>query len=205
VALYRASIESSYSDGTELVNVLHYHTEVAPLGDEPDPSDVAANIWTNIGDNYKKCLHPDVTVHQVVLVQVEVGSGLPASGSFSVEEVGTNPQGGSTVPRAQVMILKKNTGVALRSARGWVELPFCPKEDNISGQNWAGAAIGHAADLCDNLAEAFTIGSLPSTTVKPIVWSKTRYLAGLTPTSFDINTFSPQLKVHWLRSRTTSP
>jgi hypothetical protein len=205
MAVWRATIRGSYSDGTLVETALHYRT-IPPIGgDEPDPNDTAAGIWGFIGTQYTDWLDPDLTVHDLVLTEEVLPGEVPRGGSHVVNQPGDADTSDAPLPRAVTMVMNKRTGTHTRSGRGWLAYPFQPDGSHVDGNRWNDAALADIAGLMDRLSSSFTEGEALETTVQPCVYSRTRALAGEDPVFFDITSVTANARVHWLRSRATTP
>ena len=77
--------------------------------------------------------------------------------------------------------------------------------DFVSNNVWSGSGLtalnALAAVLDDSITES---GTFPCTLV-PVVYSRTRAQRAETPFSFDVSSVTLNPRVHWLKSRMTTP
>jgi len=136
---------------------------------------------------------------------------IPASGILPVEAFRSVSSAGvlavteGDLPRELVALVNLHTATSSRSARGYITLPGPYSEGYLTGKNWAGtyATAGNAfADLLD---DTFTLGSALPSTVRPVVYSRTRRIRNFTPYTFHVTGATFNTRPHWRRSRGTSP
>jgi len=186
---------------------LHYQTDLATGGNEPDPDDVADGIWNTVGLAFLNCTPSRINVTELIVRSEELpASGVvPSLGSRPVGQNGLLAVSEGDVPRELVAIVNIKSAAAFRSGRGYMTLPGPYSEQYITGRLFAGtyATNGHAfADLLD---DSFSLGTFQPADVHPVVYSKVRRQRGLTPFTFRVTQAQFNTRPHWLRSRGTSP
>lgn len=203
---YRVTFHCHHSNGTLVEPSLHYQTDVPTGGDEPDPDDVAAGVWTELGTQFLGALTGDVTVDTVVATEQVVPPDIGAQGAHNVNAVGVNSESDTKLPLALVPILNLRTHTVSRSARGYMTMASPRTSTSLaSGGAWASGWIDLWTSLCNRFDNSFDLGTLIITHVNPVVYSRKRHRAGTTPYTFRVTAASPNARPHWLRTRTTSP
>jgi hypothetical protein len=194
-------------DGTVIQPSLHYQTDLATGGDEPDGADVATGVWGVVGQEFLNCTPSRVEVDGLVVRSEEVpGSGvLPTEGFHSVGLQGNLAVLEGDLPRELVALVNIHTNVGSRSARGYITLPGPYGEGYLTLKQWAGAyaTAGHA--FAAKLDDSFSLGTVQAADVHPVVYSRTRRLKGFAPWTFRVTSGTFNLRPHWRRSRGTSP
>jgi hypothetical protein len=205
VRIYRASIRCSYADGGLVVPSLHYQTDVSLGGDEPDPSDVASGIWGVIGTAFRAATPSLVTIHDVVVSEQVIKPAIGATGIHTVELAGSTTLSSEFLPRGIVPIINLHTEVASRSGRGYMTLAGPGASGAISDKLFTGSYLTSYQTLAALLDNSFDLGTLSITHVNPVVYSRKRHVDGLDPHAFRVTSASVRSKIHYLRSRDTSP
>jgi hypothetical protein len=203
--IYRTSILAHHGDGTQCVTTLHYQTDLAPLGDEPDPNDVASGVWTLLGTAYKNVCRTDVTIDTVVCAEETLPPAIGVSGAHTVNTAGLWAPGTANSPHGLVPVLNLHTGTRSRSARGWTHLPGNLSNTTYLIDTWTATVKGYYDALAALLDDTFTLGTVPATTVRPVVYSRTRHKRAETPYTFNVTSGTTNPKVKWLRSRMSNP
>lgn len=202
--VYRVTIMAKR--GSTLIEPsLHYQTDVPGLGEEPDPNDVANGAWSVWGTQFLACCASDLHVDTVVALEETLPPDIGVAGVHTVNLNGTHSLGDEAMPSGMASLINIHTGTRSRSARGWLRMPYPPGSFNVNGDVWTStyqSLLQAFADLLDN---SFELGSVNPTTVNPVVYSKTRRQRAETPYTFRVTNATANPRVHWLRSRTTSP
>jgi hypothetical protein len=205
---YRATFKCEDLDNGSLIQPsLHYQTDLATGGDEPDPSDVAEGIWELLGVQFLNLTSTRIRCIGLLVRSEEI----PASGILPVEAFRNVSSAGvlavteGDLPRELVGLVNIHTATSSRSARGYMTLPGPYSEGYLTGKNWAGAyaTAGNAfAALLDN---SFSLGAIQAADVHPVVYSRTRRLRNFVPYTFRVVGATFNTRPHWRRSRGTSP
>jgi hypothetical protein len=77
--------------------------------------------------------------------------------------------------------------------------------DRVSGNVWDGTMLAALNAFCALLDDQLELGTLIITDLNPVVYSKTRHQRSEDPFTFRVTGATPNAKVHWLRSRMTTP
>lgn len=203
--IYRATIKGRHGNGVLCQPTLHYQTDVPIAGDEPDPSDVAAGIWTVIGTTLKGISPNDLIWTSLDVAEQVLDPAIGAAGSSTITGGSGVVIPDSKLPYACVPVINLHTGVASKSSRGWVHGPGCRTGGNMSGDSWTGAFQSTLQNFANTLKTSFDLGTLQITHVNPVVYSRTRHLRGADPWSFKVTSATTNPQVRWLRSRLSSP
>src|SRR5215469_17598113 len=203
--IYRATVSCTHSDGTLVMPSLHYKTDPPPLGDEPAPDDVASAIWGLIGDQLRACTTSDVTFHELVVTEEVVPPDLGVAGSFGGLGAGTGVFSDEALPHGLVPVLNLHTATRSRSARGWFRPASPGKASVVNGNVWTSAYMTILNNLAAVLDDDADMGSLTTTHLQPVVYSRTRHLRSEDPYWFDVTSGSANPRCHWLRTRMTNP
>lgn len=205
---YRCTIRChDLDDGSLIEPSLHYQTDLATGGDEPDAGDVAEGVWLLIGGNFKALTHPRIQIDELVARSEEIpASGiLPVQGVWPVATPGTATQTGTDMPRELVAIMNLSTATSVRSARGYMTLPGPYSGLAVQARHFAGNYKDVGDQLALQLKVSFSLGQFQPAEVHPVVYSRTRRVRGETPYTFRVTQAHFNTRPHWLRSRGTSP
>lgn len=204
--IYRCTFRCSYADGTLVEPSLHYLTDVALAGSEPDPDDIASGLWSALGTEFLGVLTNQVTVNDVVASECVIPPAIGVQGSHHVGSVGTGFGAQTELPRALVPLISLNTGIASKSARGHIFLCSPGYKENLAtGGIWASSAQGFFNTLATQLDDSYDLGTVSVTHVNPVVYSRTRHVRGQDPHHFRVTGATAQTHPHWLRSRLSNP
>lgn len=204
--VYRATFKCDYGDGTLVQPSFHYQTDLAVGGGEPSAVSVADHIWTKLGTAFLNTLPSPVTCHELVAAEEVIPPDIGAVGSHTVAAVGTGFGTGNELPRAFVPLLRLNTGVRSRSARGHTFL-CSPGTKTVvaSGAIWDTSTQGFYNTLAALLDDNIMMGDFPETTLRPVIYSRTRRQRSQSPYTFNVTSASCSTHPTWLRSRATTP
>jgi hypothetical protein len=203
--IYRLQFECVHTDGTLAQPSLHYQTDVPAGGDEPDPSDVASAVWSHLGSAFKACFTSSYTVTALAALEEVLPPAIGIAGTHVVGEAGTLAGSGDSMPQGAVPLINLHTGTRSRSARGWLRLPSPRLADRVSGNVWDGTMLAATGAFCALLDDQLELGTLIITDLNPVVYSKTRAQREEEPFTFRVTGATTNPKVHWLRSRMTTP
>ena len=202
---YRATFRSTYGDGTLVQPSLHYQTDLNTGGSEPDPSDVAGEIWAHLDDNILTAWPAIVTLHELVVTEQVVPPAIGAVGAIQINQPGLLPVSAEDLPRELVGIINIHSGAATRSGRGYFTLPGAGSELYTSARQWTQAYFNQAIALAALFDDSLSIGAVLPAAIHPVVYSRKRHRAGLTPYTFRVQTATFNVRPHWRRSRGTTP
>ena|SRR5215467_4279201 len=202
---YRATIKGSHNVGILVEPTLHYQTDLTFIGDEPDPHDVAAGIWTRIGSNLLAISPADVTYTSVDVAEQVLPPDIGAAGTYNISSgVGTYTADGH-LPYATVPVINLHTATASRSARGWCH-PASPRQSAaVNNSLWTSTFLALLQSFADTLALGFDLGTIDITHVNPVVYSRTRHKRSESPYTFKVTAAKANPQIRWLRSRLSSP
>lgn len=203
--VYRAVIRGSYGDGTLVQPSLHYQTDLLIGQNEPDPSDVAGEIWAHIGANVLATWPALVTVHELVVSEMVLPPAIGVAGVHTVEQPGTLPVSAEDLPRELVGIINLHTETSSRSARGYITLPGPGAELYTSAREWTQGYFTNATGLATLLDDSLTIGAVNPSDIHPVVYSRKRHQANTPPYTFRVSSATFNHRPKWRRSRGTTP
>jgi hypothetical protein len=204
--VYRATFKCAYGDGTLVQPSLHYQTDLPTGGDEPEPNDVAAGIWTMLGTAFLGTLASPITVASIDVSEQVLPPDIGVAGSHTVGSVGTGFGTGADLPRALVPIITLHTGISSRSARGHIFLG-CPGDSTVlaTGGIWDPTPQSYFGTLAALLDNSFDLGTAFVTHVNPVIYSRTRHARSLSPYTFRVTSATAKTHATWLRSRLSTP
>lgn len=204
--VYRCTFQCTYPDGTLVEPSLHYQTDLPPLGDEPDPDDVAAGIYGHLGAEYLQTMPSEVTLHDLVCTEQVIAPAIGAQGSHHVGLVGTATVATADLPRALVPLMNIRTDTVSRSARGHVFLCGPGDKTKLVAKIWQDAWMTGAYDpFAAKIADDITLGSTLPSTLHPVIYSRTRNARSETPFTFKVVSAAVKVTPTWLRSRNSTP
>lgn len=206
--IYRATFRCHHPNGTLVEPSLHYQTDLLLGQSEPDPSDVAAKIWSHLGNFFPNTCPSDVTIDELIVGEEVLKPDIGVTGSVTIAQQGTFTIGTDRLPLASVAVVDLRTKTRSRSARGWHMLaggiPANQQNQGKWGQNnsyWTAALL----PWCSVLSDSMEIGSVNPSTIHPVIYSRTRHRQGFTPYTFRVTSAAPNPEVRWLRRRLSSP
>lgn len=209
--LWRIAAKGVHSSGALLVTTHHYVERTEVLEDAAGASDVADHVWTAWGPHYLGLLSPDFTVQSLDVAE-EVRSWAPFNeigdaGSHTVNQAGQLRSGGRELPRELTGKIKVHTNAATRSGHGWRLLPGSAYEVDLAAENWATANDYYIqlSAFATVLAADVSWGTLPTHTLEPIIYSRTRRKRDDANYYFDVTACAAVPRVGWLRRRSTVP
>lgn len=206
MAVYRCTVKAHYVANNTLVEPGFYvKTDPAPLGSEPDPSDVATGIWDHIGAAWLATARNSVHFDELVLTEQVVPPAIGTAGAHTIDAAGTNSLDGTGIPFGLVAILNFHTAVRSRSARGHCALAPPSVSNALDGNAWSSSLVSSISTLRALLDDQLELGSVEPTQVTPCCYSRKRHLLGQNPYTFDVTTVSLNPAPHWLKSRMTAP
>jgi len=203
--VYKATFKCHHADGTLVEPGLHYQTDVPPLGDEPDASDVATGIWGVLGAAFTALTPSSVTIASLDVREMVLPPAIGAAGSHSIAGTGSGDNGDHKLPFGLVPIIRLKTDTSSRSARGYTTPPDPIDGGTITAGQWSTSymtLLNAFAALLDN---SFDLGSVTPTHVNPVCYSRTRHRASEDPFAFKVVNATVNPTPHWRRSRMTNP
>jgi len=204
--VYRCTFQCTYGDGTLVQPSFHYQTDVPPLGDEPDPDDVASGLYDLIGAAFVHTCPGQVTVNDLVCAEQTVPPAIGVVGTHHIGLTGTTGSSIDDAPRALVPLINIHTGTRSRSSRGHTFLASPGDLTKISSRQWTSAFMSAIyTPFAALLDDSFDLGSITPTHVNPVIYSRTRHLAGSSPYTFRVTSAVVNPRPTWLRSRLSSP
>jgi len=203
--VYRATLKCSYADGTLVEPSLHYQTDLPPLGDEPDPDDVANGIYGVVGSAFLNATFNQITFNDLVVVEQTIPPAIGATGLKHVGLAGSFSAAAEDLPRELVGLVSIHSSTASRSARGHLFLPGAGDKSKLASRAWTSGTLANWQAFADLLDNSFDLGSITPTHVNPVVYSRTRHLRSQTPYTFRVISATAKSKPSYLRSRGTTP
>lgn len=203
--IYRVTIKGHYSNGALLEPSLHYQTDVPDLGEEPEPNDVASGVWTLLGTAFKNLQNNSTVIDEVIAAEEVLKPDIGVAGTHVVGQNGTATATAPDISHGLSAVINLHTATRSRSARGWCKVGCDLVHSSIVGDNWAAAykaTLDAFAALMDN---TFELGTLQITTVRPVIYSKTRREKGFSPYAFHVTSGTANPQVRWQRSRLSVP
>jgi len=203
---YRATIRCHDTVTLALIEpTLHYQTDVAPAGSEPDPNDVASGIWGVIGTAFRAASPTVCMVDALDVVEEVIPPDVAVGGTFAVNALGTLATANQFLSRGTCLGVNIHTATRSRSARGFVHLAGCLSSSYAGGQTLGGAYLTAAQAFAALLDNSFDLGVVLPTHVNPVVYSRTRRARGESPYTFQVTSATVSPVVRYLRSRDSTP
>jgi hypothetical protein len=203
--IYRATIKATYGDNALAMPSFHYQTDVPPLGDEPDPQDVADALWSHWGSAALAALG-DVHVASLLVTEEVLPPDIGVAGEHTVNLNGTMAAGtGTAAPDGLTVVLNRHTGTRSRSSRGWTLWPGPSNNSYLNHNVYTAGALAAYNALAALLDDSMDLGSITPTHLNPVVYSKTRRQREEEPWTFRVTSVTVNSVPHWLRSRMTVP
>lgn len=203
--IYRITFKCAKSDGTLAMPSVHYKEDVPAGGANNDPSELASKVWDHVGPAFKATFSSLYTVQEVLALEEVVPPAIGVAGSHTVNEAGTLTGTGDSMPDGAVAVINVHTNTRSRSARGWFHPPSPRWADRVSGNSWDGTMLTALNALCAVLDDSISEGGTFPPTLVPVVYSRTRAVRGQDPFAFDVTSLSVNPRVHWLKSRMSTP
>lgn len=204
---YRCTFRGHHANGVLVQPSVHYQTDLATGGSEPDPIDVAERIWAHIGGEYMACTSSDVTIDEFVVGEEVVKPDIGVAGAKLLGFPGIYPLAGGQLPHAMVPVINFHTATRSKSARGWAMLGGPRRDELIAGDNWNSTTSWWAAMIafCQVLNDSIEWGDVFVNRLEPVVYSRIRHQSHFAPWTFPVTSVTPNPQVRWLKSRLTSP
>jgi hypothetical protein len=208
--VWRLSWVSSTDGGVELINTQHVQTDLGLGESEPSAANVADAIDDHYRDAYKDLLSVNFTLHSLETRECLPASStdVPEAHTTTIEEAGTLAVGTLGLPNEMCGLIKLRTASASRAARGYM-VPPSPQSITAldTSRLWATAggywaALQAYAELLDDVIDTGGIGAVD---LNPVVYSRTRHNASLSPFTFQVTQAIAVRTPHWRRSRSTAP
>lgn len=203
--IYRITFVCAHSNGALAEPSLHYQTDLNPLEDEPDPGDVANDIWGHFNTAFRNCLHSETTVLRIDAREEVLPPDIGAAGTHGVNLPGTGFTGTVGLPHALCAVVNRHTGVASRSARGWFHMPSPLQQTCVAGDVWGSTYETTLDALAALLDDTIAFGGIGTGHYNPVVYSRTRHGRGLTPYAWKVTAGVKNRQPKFLRSRYTIP
>jgi len=203
--VYKLTFKCAHDDGTLSMPSVHYKEDVPAGGDNNDPSQLASVVWTHVGAQFKACFTSSTSVKEVLALEETVAPTIGVAGAHTVNEAGTLTGSGDSMPQGCVPLINIHSNTRSRSARGWFHMPSPRLADRVSANVWDSTMLSILNSLCGVLDDSISEGGTFPPTLVPVVYSRTRAVRAQDPFAFDVVSLSVNPKVHWLRSRMTSP
>lgn len=203
--IYRATVRCHHGDGTLAQPSLHYQTDLDITESEPNPSDVAGEIWAKIGTRFLACCHAETAIDELVVSEEVLAPNIGVSGVHAIGGVGTGLAAAVSIPTGLVAVINLHTNVRSRSARGWFHPPGPMQASAVNGDQWAAGYQGYLDLLVPLLDDQLDIGFPNASQINPVVYSRTRHQRGQAPYTFRVTSATVNHVPHWLKSRMTSP
>lgn len=186
---------------------LHYQTDLSAGGSEPDPDDVANAIWGQVGIPFQQATATAIFCDELVVTEQVLKPAIGVGGAHPVASGGLLALGDTKLPGAMSALLSWHTNVHSRSARGHTFMPNPFNSLDLAANGvWSTTFLAQLQGFANACLGHFTVGSAPfETTIRPIVYSRTRHVRGETPFTFEVSGVTVRSQPHWLRSRTTAP
>lgn len=204
-SVYRIAIKAHVSDGTLLMPSLHYKEDVPAGGSPNGESTIASNVWAHIGSAFLACLPTRDTVDSVEALEEVVAPAIGGAGSHAVNSNGTLSGSGDSMPEGCVPVINLHTNTRSRSARGWLHMPSPHWSDYVSNNVWSGSGNTALQALCALLDDSIDEGGAFPCTLVPVVYSRTRAQRAEDPFAFNVTSATLNPRVHWLKSRMSTP
>lgn len=200
----RFSFVGRFGNGAQTVNDLHYYHLGTFTMTEEDCSALAADINGHLGQLYINLMESSWTLDQAVVRTEVIPPAVAVAGSATIGAPGAWTTSPRQNPHAMCLIVRKDTGVASRSGRGWISLPGSPLSTDFSQDVWDQGYVDAVKLFAAKLPDTI-IGSPSGTSWFPCVYSRTRHKRGNDPFFFDLDKAVVSNKVHWQRTRLTIP
>lgn len=202
---YRITFLGKYATGVLAMPSLHYQTDVPTGGDEPDPDDVAAAVYNHIGSNFLGLVHSSYSLDAVVATEEVIPPAVGVGGQHNTPGAVGAIGGSITIPHALSAVINIHTQTRSRSSRGWMKLPSPCVGSYLNGDLWGSSYTGGLTSFANLLDDQLTLGTLIITDLNPVVYSRTRHRAGLTPYTFRVTSAGYNPQARWQRTRLTAP
>jgi len=203
--VYRLTFKCAKSDGTLAMPSVHYKEDVPGGGSNNDPSELASKVWDHVGAAFKATFTSSYTVQEILALEETVPPVIGAAGAHTVNEAGTLTGSGDSMPDGCVAVINIHTNTRSRSARGWFHPPSPRLADRVSGNAWDSTMLAAFNALCAVLDDTISEGGTFPPDLVPVVYSRTRAIRAEDPFAFDVVSLSVNPRVHWLKSRMSTP
>lgn len=205
--VWKCVIKGHHSSGVLVEPGLHYQSDLpSTLASEPTGQQVADALWSHIGSPVQNATCDDITIDELVVTEQVLKPAIGEVATHPVGAPGLLSSGLGQLPKELVPIVHFHTDTHSRSARGWSFFGGPLNSGRlVSGAVWDATMDGALAGLTAALTTTFTIGTLEPTTMRPVVYSRTRHTRGLTPFTFNVRSVTYDPHPTWLRSRETIP
>ena len=202
-ATFRSSVPAGDFAKTLFVNVIHF--QLAALSSVSNWSNIANEIMTAYGTEYRNVLTDSMTMHDITVTTEEAPGGTPSQGVHSVELAGTRSQADASLGPSQCILLSAKTNTPKRYARGHIFLPPGLNASSVTSHGTWSSSNAYwttATALKNKLASSQNVGD---NTYTYEIYSKTQRSKGFTPFAFPVTTILQDPTVHVLRRRLTAP
>src|SRR5260221_5854308 len=187
--VWRFSCAAFHSSGVQVVNDLHYQTDLAPTQSEPAAVDVLASIDAHIRAAYRAPLHQSFGISSAELREcVRPGSSdVPAAASLAVNQLGLNTSADTSVPVPLAATITLRSAAALRSGRGYMSYPSPISNTYLSAlRDFQGSYLTNLQALALLLDDDIATGGILGVNMHPVVYSRKRHEAEVTPFPFNV-------------------
>jgi hypothetical protein len=205
--VYKCTFMGRFTNGALVEPGVHYQTDLSAGGSEPAPDDVANAIWGHIGIPFQQATSTYVTVDELVVVEQVIPPAIGVVGAHSVGAPGLLSPGDDALPREMAALISWHTNTHSRSARGHTFMPNPGASTYLQGdKTWVETIMAQLQAFANACLGLITVGSSPfETTLRPVIYSRTRHLRGQVPFTFELSGATAKQAPTWLRSRGTVP
>ena len=205
--VYKATFMCHDGGGILYEPGLHYQTDLSAGGSEPDPDDVANKIWELVGINFQQCTAAAIICDELVVTEQVLPPAIGVGGAHTVAAPGLLPNGDVKLPGPMSPLISWHTNVHSRSARGHTFMPNVFDSSHLAANGlWNTTMLAQLQGFANACLVHGAVGTPPlETTIRPIIYSRTRHERGLSPFTFELTGATVRPQPHWLRSRTTAP
>lgn len=202
---YKCTWKCTAADGTLVEPGMHYQTDVATGGSEPDPNDVAEAIRSHLGASFSAITPASVFITSLDIRELVIPPDIGAAGTAPHNLAGAAGDGDNKLPKGLVPIIQFKTATASRSARGYT-VPSDPHDGGtLAAGVWTSAYQALLQAYANKLVDVLSVGTLFPTAIRPVCYSRTRHVLDADPWTFDLTAAVAKATPHWRRSRMTNP
>lgn len=204
---YRVTIKAHHAGGILIEPGLHYQTDLATGGGEPDPLDLLNHLWGQWDATLRPCFHNSIVVDELIATEEVLSPDVGVAAVLPLNSPGTLAGVDQTLPHGAVPVVNLHTNTRSRSARGWLMMASPMGTANVSGDAWTpnSAFMVNLRAWAATLATSFDLGTFQPAHVNPVVYSRTRRQRNTPPFTFRLTSATVNPQVRWLKSRLTNP
>lgn len=208
--LWRVEYVGTLGSGATFVTTYHYVERTELLEDAASADGVCQNVSAKLLAAYKALLPNTAHVVSIKATQaVRVWAPyheIPEAAEAAVDTYGTVSVSAPKLPAATAAKISIKSNAATRGGHGWQLIPAGVTAGWVDANSkWTSSYLtalnAYAALLDDNV----TWGTLPTHTLEPVVYSRTRHMRGDENYYFDVNSAIARPDPTWLRSRISVP